>query len=105
MISLHSVWRFPPIVRRIATVCLCVSGCIGYHSRVSGETLWSYLTQRHASVDVMDVVSSDDHFFLAGVRTVIIPWEDKYTPEVESIIPHCNENFYGSSVSPITSKT
>jgi hypothetical protein len=87
MISLHSVWRFPPIVRRIATVCLCVSGCIGYHSRVSGETLWSYLTQRHASVDVMDVVSSDDHFFLAGVRTVIIPWEDKYTPEVESIIP------------------
>jgi hypothetical protein len=86
MISLDSAWRFSPIVH-IATVYLCVSGCIGYHSSASGENLWHYLTQHHASVDVMDVVPSDDHFFLAGVRTVIIPWEDDYTPEVESIIP------------------
>ncbi len=53
------------------------------------ETLWNYLAQHGIDVDLMDIAPGKGRFFIAGVRSVAIPWD---TAEEQTIVPPMRRN-------------
>jgi hypothetical protein len=69
--------------RLIVTIIVCICN----QSVASAETLWGFLAQYQAGVDLMDITTSQQEIFVTGVKVTTIPWQNESVPQAETIIP------------------
>ena len=86
MMTLNSTWQGSSPIRRIPILITIIFICLYSRHVIGANTLWEYLAQHNTSAELMDITSDKERIFLAGVRNVIVPWDNNSTPEAESIV-------------------
>jgi hypothetical protein len=83
MNSLSTISPCSQLKHLIATMVVCICSL----SVASAESLWGYLAQYQADVDLMDITTGHQEIFITGVKIKTFPWQNDSTSQVESITP------------------